>query len=352
MNKKKILEGNALYTVIAIVFGFVAGAIVLAIAGISPIKTYGKLIESIFGQPKYLVWSVVYGIPLIFVGLSVAFSFRTGVFNIGAEGQFVVGSLAACVIGIKVDAPAIIHVPLCLLGAAAAGALWSAFTGLLKVKRGINEVLTFIMMNWIAFYLSNYVVNLKGIKAQGKEATLDILESAEILFPLSVRQLTGCKSANYGIILAIIAAIAIWYIINKTTLGYELRSVGFNRHAASYGGINSDRAIMKAMAISGAMAGLGGAAHIMGNATRIAQFAGQEGYGFQGITVALIASSNPIGCIFSGIFYGAMKYGGQKLTTIGAPREVLDIIMGTIVVFIAVSHIFKSLLTKKFKGRG
>lgn len=351
MNKKKILEGNAFYTVIAIVFGFLAGAVVLAIAGISPIATYSKLISSIFGKPKYLVWSVVYGIPLIMTGLGVAFSFRTGVFNIGAEGQFVVGSLAACVIGLKVDAPAIIHVPLCILGAAAAGALWSAFAGLLKVKRGINEVLTFIMMNWIAFYLSNYVVNLPGIKADGKEATMDILESAEIFFPESIRQATGCNTANYGIIIAIVAAILTWYIINKTTLGYQLRAVGFNRHAASYGGINSDRAIMKAMAISGMMAGLGGALQVMGNATRIAQFAGQEGYGFQGITVALIAGSNPIGCIFSGIFYGAMKYGGLKLTTIGAPKEVLDIIMGTIVLFIAVSHIFKYLFTNRKGGR-
>lgn len=349
MNKKKILEGNALYTIIAIIFGFVAGAIVLAVAGISPLSTYGRLFSSIFGQPKYMVWSVVYGVPLIFAGLSVAFSFRTGVFNIGAEGQFVVGSLAACVVGIKLDVPAILHVPLCLLAAAAAGGLWSAFTGLLKVKRGINEVLTFIMMNWIAFYLSNYVVNLNGIKAEGKEATVDILESAEMLLPLSVRQMTGCKSANYGIVLAVIAAIIIWYIINKTTLGYELRSVGFNKDAAAYGGINSDRAIMKAMAISGALAGLGGAVNVMGNAMRIAQFASQEGYGFQGITVALIAGSNPIGCILSGIFYGAMKYGGLKLTTTGAPKEVLDIIMGTIVIFIAISHVFKYMLKKKFK---
>lgn len=354
MLKKKLLNGNAFYTIIAILFGFIAGAIVLSIAGMNPITTYGTLFDGIFGKPKYMIWSVVYAIPLIFVGLSVAFSFRTGVFNIGAEGQFVVGSLAACVIGILVDVPAYIHVPLCIVAAAAAGALWSAFTGFLKVKRGINEVLTFIMMNWIAFYLSNYVVNLKGIKAEGKEATIDILESAEIMLPIEIRQLTGCKSANYGIFLAIIAAIVIWYIINKTTLGYELRSVGFNRHAASYGGINSDAAIMKAMAISGALAGLGGAMHIMGNATRIAQFAGQEGFGFQGITVALIASSNPIGCILSGIFYGAMKYGGSKLS-MGpdhAPKEVLDIIMGTIVIFIAISHIFKYMLNKKRKDRG
>ena len=163
--KKKILDGNALYTIIAILIGFIVGALVLLIAGISPSATYGKLFDSIFGKSKYLVWSIVYAIPLVFVGLSVAFSFRTGVFNIGAEGQFVVGALTACVLGIKVNLPAFIHIPVCILGAAAAGACWSMIAGMMKVKRGINEVLSFIMLNWIAYYLSNYVVNLSGIKA-------------------------------------------------------------------------------------------------------------------------------------------------------------------------------------------
>ena len=144
----------------------------------------------------------------------------------------------------------------------------------------------------------------------------------------------------------------IWYIINKTTLGYELRSVGFNSHAAEYGGINSSASVMKALAISGALAGLGGAVQILGNAMHIAQFAGQEGFGFQGITVALIASSNPIGCIFAGLFYGAMKYGGSKLNLVGAPKEVLDIIMGAIVLIIAITHVFKAFAQKKMQKEG
>ena len=164
MNKKKsILESNLLYTLIAIVAGFIIGAVFLMIAGISPAVAYGKLIDSVFGKPKYLAWVLTYASPLIFTGLSVAFSFRTGVFNIGAEGQFVVGSLVACVLGITLKLPAVIHIPLCLLAAAAAGALWSYLVGLLKVKRGIHEVLSFIMFNWIAFYLSNYVVNINAI---------------------------------------------------------------------------------------------------------------------------------------------------------------------------------------------
>jgi len=164
--------------------------------------------------------------------------------------------------------------------------------------------------------------------------------------------MTGCNTTNYGIILALIAAVIIWYLINKTTLGYELRSVGFNSHAAEYGGINSGASVMKALAISGALAGLGGAIQILGNAMHIAQFAGQEGFGFQGITVALIASSNPIGCIFAGLFYGAMKYGGSKLNLVGAPKEVLDIIMGAIVLVIAISHVFKTFAQKKMQKGG
>lgn len=208
------------------------------------------------------------------------------------------------------------------------------------------------MMNWIAYYLSNYIVNLPGIKAPSKEATIDILDNAKMLLPLSVRQMTGCTTINYGIIIAIVVAVIIWYIINKTTLGYELRSVGFNSHAAEYGGINSGASVMKALAISGALAGLGGAVQILGNAMHIAQFAGQEGFGFQGITVALIASSNPIGCIFAGLFYGAMKYGGSKLNLVGAPKEVLDIIMGAIVLIIAITHVFKAFAQKKMQKGG
>ncbi len=352
MNEKKsILNSNALYTFIAILFGFLVGAGFLLAAKLSPAEVYTKLFTGVFSKPKFMVWAVIYASPLIFTGLSVAFSFRTGVFNIGAEGQFVVGSLAAVLVGILVDVPAVIHVPLCILAAAAAGALWGSIVGYLKVKKGINEVLLFIMFNWIAFYLSNYVVNLEAIhKEGGGEATKDILESAQILLPEGIRQMTGCSSANFGIFLAIIAAVLIWFIINKTTLGYQLRAVGFNRNAAEYGGINANRAVMTAMAISGCLAGLGGAVQTLGMSMRISQFATQESFGFQGITVALIAGSNPIGCIFSGLFYGAMKYGGSKLSLINAPSEVVDIIMGTIILFIAVSHVFKKLALKGKRG--
>lgn len=349
MNKKKTLkDSNVLVTLIAILVGFAVGALLLLAAGIQPAVAYGQLLEGVFSKPKFMVWSLVYATPLIFTGLSVAFSFRTGVFNIGAEGQFVVGSLAACVTGILFDLPAVLHVPLCILAAAAGGALWGILVGELKVRRGINEVLSMIMFNWIAFYLSNYVINLKVIHADGKESSKDILDSAKIILPQSIRSQLG-PNANWGIFLAVAAAVLIYFIINKTTLGYQLRAVGFNKNAAEYGGINTNRAVLTAMGISGAMAGIGGSMQLLGMSMRISQFAAQESYGFQGITVALIGASNPIGCIFSGLFYGAMKYGGTKLTLVDAPAEIVDIIMGTIIFFIAISHVFKKLILRKKK---
>lgn len=347
---KKVLESNVLYTALAIIIGFVIGAIFLAVAGISPAAAYGKLLDGVFGKPKFMVWTLVYASPLIFTGLSVAFSLRTGVFNIGAEGQFVVGAMAACACGILLKLPPVLHAIVCVLAAAAAGFLWSYLVGILKVKRGIHEVLSFIMFNWIAFYLSNFLVNTQTLHKEGSgEATKNVLDSARLLFPEGMLKALDCNGANWGFILAIIAAVAMWIIIEKTTLGYRLKAVGFNRDAATFGGINADRSILTALGISGALAGIGGAVQVLGMSGRISQFAGQEGYGFEGITVALIAGSNPLGCIFSGIFYGAMKYGGSKLTMVGAPEEVIDIIMGCVIIFIAISGVFKELFTRKSK---
>ena len=350
---KKILEGKFLTTLFSIVVSFLVGAIFLLVMGISPIAAYTKLFTSIFGSVKSMSYCVVYGTPLIFTGLAVAFSFRTGVFNIGAEGQFVMGSMAACVVGILFqDLPGPLLIVLCFLAATAAGALWGMLVAMLKVKWGINEVLSMIMFNWIAFYLSNYIADLQAIHNEGQaEATKNVADSARILFPESWRKAT-CPSANWGILLAVIAVVAMYIIIEKTTLGYSLKAVGFNNNAAQYGGISVNRSVYMAMAISGALAGIGGAVQLLGMGGRISIFTSQEGFGFQGISVALIGASNPIGVLFAGIFYGAMKFGGTKLNLIGAPSEVINIIMGTVVFFIAISHVFKFKKRAKKQNKG
>ncbi len=345
--KEKILQSRAFLTFVAIVVAFLVGTVFLAIMGYNPIAIYGALIEGIFSKPRYLAYSVVYATPLIFVGLSVAFSFKTGVFNIGAEGQFVVGSMAACLVGIFVDAPAIIHVPLCFLAAAVAGAVWGIIVAFMKTKWGINEVLSMIMFNWIAFYLSNYLVGIPAIHSDGTaEATKNVADTARILLPQSLRSVLA-PTSNYGILIAIVLTVIVYLILEKTTLGYELKAVGYNKNAAEYGGISVNKAVMTAMAISGALGGMGGAVHLLGMGERISLFAGQEGFGFEGISVALIGASNPIGVFFSGLFYGALKYGGNKLNLIQAPSEIVKVITGTIVFFIAISHVFKIVRKKK-----
>lgn len=353
MNKlEKVLESKLFVTLFSIVVSFVVGAAFLGIMGISPVEAYAKLFGSMFGSVKSMAYCVVYGTPLIFTGLAVAFSFRTGVFNIGAEGQFVMGSMAACVVGILVPAPSFILIPLCFIAGALAGAVWGLIVAFLKVKWGINEVLSMIMFNWIAYYLSNFIAGFDAIHNEGNaEATKNVQDSARILFPESWREVLA-PSSNWGILLSIVAAVIVYIIIEKTTLGYQLKAVGFNRNAAEYGGINVNRAIYTAMAISGALAGMGGVVHLLGMGGRISVFTSQEGFGFQGISVALIGASNPLGVVLAGLFYGGLKYGGSKLNLIGAPSEVVNIIMGTVVFFIAISHVFKfGKLTKKKGGK-
>ena len=355
MDKKKtpleiLASSKFVHTLLSIIIGFAVGALFLVIMGLSVGQAYGKLFQSIVSSIKSISYCIVYATPYIATGLSVAFSFKTGVFNIGAEGQFVVGSMSACVVGILLaDLPPFVLIPLCFLAAALAGALWGTIVGILKTRWGINEVLSMIMFNWIAFFLSNYIAGFPAIHSEGNaEATRNISDNARILFSKDfISRLNLCPTANWGILVAIVLTVVVYIIIEKTTLGYELKAVGFNKNAAEYGGINVNRSILTSLAISGALAGIGGALLLLGMGGRISVFSSQEGYGFAGIVVALIGVTNPFGVFAAGLFYGAMTYGGSKLNLVGAPTQVVSIIMGTIVFFIAISSIFSYLKNLK-----
>ena len=356
MTKKKsvltfIAEHRFIHILLSILLGFLVGAVFLAIMGLSVGEAYGRLISSITSV-KGFSYVIVYSIPYIVVGLSVAFSFKTGVFNIGAEGQFVVGSMAAAVVGILAGGlPKIVLIPLCFLAAMIAGAAWGVLVGFLKTKWGINEVLSMIMFNWVAFYLSNFIAGIPAIHSDGTaEATKNISENASTLLSKDIISSLGlCPTANWGILVAIAATVLVWFIIDKTTLGYELKAVGSNKFAAEYGGISVNRSILTALAISGALAGLGGALQLMGMGSRISVFSSQEGFGFAGIVVALIGCSNPFGVLIAGVFYGALTYGGSKLNLVGAPTQLISVIVGTVVFFIAISIIFENL--KRIQSR-
>ena len=356
MTKKKsfleiVSENRFIHILLSILMGFLVGAIFLIAMGLSVGEAYGRLLSSVTNL-KGFSYVVVYAIPYIVVGLSVAFSFKTGVFNIGAEGQYVVGSMAACctsILGSGLPKPVLII--LCFLAAMIAGGVWGIIVGFLKTRWGINEVLSMIMFNWIAFYLSNFIAGLPAIKNEGTaEATKNIAANASTLFSKGfINSLGLCPTANWGIFVAMAVTVLVWFIIEKTTLGYELKAVGFNKFAAEYGGIHVNRSILTALAISGALAGLGGALQLMGMGGRISIFTSQEGYGFAGIVVALIGCSNPFGVFVAGLFYGALMYGGSKLNLVGVPTQLINVIVGTVVFFIAISVIFENL--KRLKSR-
>ncbi len=345
----KLTNSSVFYTILSILFGFVVGAIALLIAGYNPITSYAEMGNRIFGSVKGMSYSFVeYATPYILTGLSVAFAFKTGVFNIGAEGQYVVGSISATLVAIFVPAPKWLLVPLCLLVAMLAGALWGVIVGWLKVKFGVNEVLSMIMFNWIAYYLSNFIVKLKAVEVGGgKTWTKIIQDNAKITLPDLNHTLSS--KVHAGIFIAIAAVIIIYIIIDKMTLGYRLKAVGYNRFAAQFAGIDVDKNILIALGISGALAALGGAIQVMGVTYKVSQFAGQEGYGFNGITVALIGNCNPFGVLLAGFFFGAMKFAGLRF---GPPSEVVDIMMGCITFFIAISSLLKEIFTKKQQNGG
>jgi len=347
-NKKKIslADNIILFSLISIVLGLIVGAVALIIAGFNPIDAYSAMIEGIIGKPKYIAWTIIRSTPLILTGLSVAFAFKTGLFNIGAEGQFIIGALVATMVGAGVELPPIIHVPLVLLVAALSGAIWGGFAGWLKSKFGINEVIATIMLNWIAFYLSNFMIKATFLAKANSEASIDIHESASIGINWLTDLVGPATKVNWGIVISIVLVLIIAFILFKTTLGFELRGVGYNKFGAEYGGINVNASILKSMAIAGLLAGIAGAIQVMGVSHNITILAAQEGYGFDGIAVALIANSNPIGVILSGLLFGAFKYGGTKMQAIGAPSEVVNIVVGSIVYFIALSSVLRMLYIK------
>lgn len=339
-----------LYTVLAIILGILIGSIILLVSGTNPIEAYKVIFFGAFGKPKYISWTIVKAVPLILTGLSVAFAFNTGLFNIGAEGQYIVGSIGALVVGLLVDLPPVLHGLVALLAGALCGYIWGAIVGILKAKFEVNEVISSIMMNWIGFYLSNYLLSFPILRNIESDNSYSIKNTASIKILGAWKTSEAGRAVlannkflrdilnppvNFGIIIAIVAALVIWYVLKKTTLGYELRAVGFNDKAAEYGGISINKSIVTSMGIAGILAGLAGAITVLGVSGNIGIMAGQEGYGFDGMAVALIAGNNPLGTIPAALLYAGLTYGGGKLTTIGTYSEVVKIIVGIMILFIA-----------------
>ncbi|AWB43937.1 branched-chain amino acid ABC transporter permease [Paenibacillus sp. CAA11] len=347
----KIFTGSAGTSIVAIILGLIVGAIIMLIGGYDPLLAYQSLFQQVFGNSYDFGETLREITPLILTGLAVAFAFRAGLFNIGGEGQFIIGMTAATFIGVKVTGlPAYIHAPLAIIVGGLCGGLWAAIAGYLKAKRGVNEVITSIMLNWTALYLANYVVR-NFLLMEGQQRSQDIQPSASISIDWLSEMLNGAR-VHWGMLIAIIAAVFFYVYLWKTKQGFELRAVGSNPQAAEYAGMNVGRNVVKVMFISGVFAGLAGALQILGVFHYQSVMSGSPGTGFDGIAVALIGMNNPFGILLGGILFGTLTYGSAGMSFgAGVPPELIRIVIGAIIFFIAAQGIVRWVLKPFYNKR-
>ncbi len=353
---------------IAVIFALLVGAIVIMLIGENPIFVYRTLFSNAIGNRDGWGNVLFRATPLIFTGLTVAFAFRCGLFNIGGEGQMYIGTFLATWVGFTfTNLPAFILIPLCILTAAAGGALWAAVPGILKAKTGVHEVIVTIMMNWIAASLTFFLV-LKfkaaptaamvaaGVK-QMIPHTSEIAQAARLprlytIFNFLNIDFPAYNQVNVSFFIAIAAALLAYYILWKTNLGYEIRAVGYSPMAAEYGGISVGKNIIIAMMISGAFAGLVGTNEVMGFKYRWRQEL-FTGLGFNGIAVALLGKNHPLGVVLAAILFGILNYGGAivNIYTEGrVPRELIMVLQAVIVIFVVISdEVVKRIIRQRRK---
>lgn len=337
-----------LVPVIAVILGLIVGAIIMAVSGYNPAAGYRALWNGIFGDVYSIGETIRQITPYILAGLAVAFAFRTGLFNIGVEGQLIVGWFAATYVGITLDLPMFIHLPLAIIAAAVAGGLWAYIPGLLKARFRVHEVIVTIMMNYVALHTTNALIrNL----SHGGDRTENIASTASLRSNF-LEQLTDYSRLHNGIFIALICVLIMWFILEKTARGYELKAVGFNDHASEYAGMNVNTNIILSMVISGAFAGLAGAMEALGTFQYVSVKGGFTGVGFDGIAVALLGANAPLGVIFGAILFGSLKYGSLNMPNeAGVPPEIVSIVIAIIIFFVASGYVIQLLLRRMSKSK-
>ncbi|RKH56274.1 ABC transporter permease [Corallococcus aberystwythensis] len=285
---------------------------------------------------------------LTLTGLSVAVAFKVGLFNIGAQGQMIWGALAAALVGAHVSLPGVLHVPLALLAAALAGAAWASIAGVLKLKRGVHEVISTIMLNWVAVSLVDNWLVIGPLRAVAEGAS-SITGTAEILPSAQLPRLLGESSRlNLGFPLALAAALGVWVWLSRTRSGYETRAVGLTPEAARAAGIPTLWRAGGAMALAGALAGLAGAVLVLGTEGRYPGSLGAP-YGFDGIAIALIGNNHPLGAALSAAVFGILRAGGTRMQLLGVHKSFPELIQGFALLFVAGRMVWLALLARRQK---
>ncbi len=315
---------------VAILLAFVVGAAVLVATGHSPADAYGAMLRGAFGSVFGVGQTLTQATPVIFTAIAFLFAFKGGLFNIGAEGQLLMGGFAAAIVGISFSGlPALLHVPLALLAGALAGGLWGLIPAVLRARFGAHEGITTMMLSYVALYLTGYMVNYP-FKAPGWVAqTVPIAPSAELPRVLQPTQLSA------AIFIAVLLAALTHFILQKTSLGYEVRAIGLNLTAAESAGIDVRRGMVLALVVSGAMAGLGGSGEVLGVHRRFIE-GFSPGYGWDGLAVALVGGLHPVGVILAAVLFGALRSGGMVMTrATGVPLDIVLLLQALVIVFVA-----------------
>lgn len=330
----------------SVFIGFVVAGIFMACVGVDPLEAYSALWQGAFGSLPALTTTLTKTVPTIFTGLAVAIAFKCTVFNIGVEGQFMLGAMFAGIAGIYIEfLPSVLHIPVVLMAGMLGGMVWAFMPAMLKLKFNVNVVIATIMFNYIGQYLVQYLIR---VPFRGNEASLTTLPLQETaLLPALLER---PYNLNLGFVVAILAVIFCYILLNKTTVGYELKAVGLNSHASRTNGINVEKNMVLALIISGMLSGLGGAVEVAGTLGKV--YNGfSTGYGFSGIPIALMARNNPIAIIFTSLLIGTMRSGSLLMQTKGISPQIINIVQGLIIVFLCAENVIRYYIKNRERNK-
>lgn len=336
-----LLRSDGAVSVLVVLLGFLCGTILVALVGRNPLNMYKAILQSLTGYNiDRGIWNIRYvgewlnlSVPYIFCGLAMAFAARTGLFNIGGEGQYIMGLTMAQVIALLGPQVPVLHWVLAMLGAMLLGAIWGGIVGFLKARYEVSEVVATIMLNYVALYLSRIII--MAIPGTNTYKTVNFPETASLRAGF-LSSLTNGSTLNLGLFLAIASVILYWFLMEKTNLGFGLRATGFNKDAARYGGIPVITSVVISMAVAGAFAGLGGGVVALGSFRYGRVLSGMDNYGFTGIAVALVGNNTAVGTMLAGLLFGLLAAAQPLMQSKQIPKEITFIIQGLIVVFIAI----------------
>jgi simple sugar transport system permease protein len=353
---KKLLQSisdASLVPFLAILTAVVIGGIIIKLVGGDPFLAYKGLLQGALGSKKALSETAVWATPYIFAGLAVALAFKGGLFNIGAEGQLAVGAVFSALIGYALpewlgfDLPVYIHLPLAIFVGMLTGGIWAGIVGALKAYTGGHEVINTIMMNYIALNTTSFLLN--GIM-KDRSPTNVIARTPLIAESARMPEIFDGLRIHWGFVLALLVAFLIWWLLNKTTLGFEIRTVGLNPDAAQYAGINVKRTIILTMMLSGALAGLAGSIEVTGLNYRH-ELGFSIGYGYDAIAIALLGKSHPLGIVLAAFLFAAMRNGATRMQFLTQlPVDLISMIQALILLFVAADAIIRYIYRIKSKG--